>query len=93
MSWRFPPETPTAPGLYAVLQTAIASDTPRLLRWTNSAAGWRLGARREPVVAFLGPIPECVFPHADYESKFVPPVRDVPIPRAPARRSYKDHNR
>lgn len=72
MSWRFAPDKPTEPGLYAVLQTDIAGDMPRLLRWAHGE--FRLGARSERFVAFFGPIPECAFPHAEVEHLFNEPA-------------------
>lgn len=90
MNWRFAPDTPTDAGLYAVMTSTVAGDLPRFLRWHSTGTGWRLGARREAVSAFYGPIAECVFPHADVDHLFAPPTRDVPIPRAPKRRTSQD---
>ena len=93
MNWRFPPETPTEPGLYGVQTSTVAGDMPRFVRWHSAGAGWRLGVRREAVTAFYGPIPACEFPHADVDPLFAPPARDVPIPRAPKRRTSQDRRR
>lgn len=96
LSWQLAPATPAVPGLYAVLQTTVPGDTPRFLRWTGSGAGWRLGARREPVVAFLGPIPDCRFPHAEVEHLFSAPAnpgRHPPASRTHARVSGTRNSR
>ncbi|QWF19282.1 hypothetical protein [Lysobacter capsici] len=86
MSWHFAPETPTTAGLYAVMTSTVAGDLPRFLRWHSSGTGWRLGARREAVSAFYGPIPECVFPHADVDHLFDAPVRTRTATNPPASR-------
>lgn len=90
--WRFAPELPTEPGEYLAI-SFYPGAKPQFIWWSAESIDWRLGARKERVDAWCGPLPKRPTappnPHAQVENLFAPPAREVPLRQQRPQRSNR----